>query len=209
MTNNDNVAARLTRWAERIPGGIAIAEPSGPTRKDGSRSYSVITFKELDEQSDRLAKGLLEWGVRPGMRIVMLVPFGAMFIRVAFALLKAGVVVVLVDPGIGRQHLINSLEATKPDGFIGIPKAQAMVRLLRHRFRRATWNVTIGRRYFWGGKTLDQVLAIGADATVSLPPVSNHTDAAIIFTTGSTGPPKGVAYTHGTFNAQVDRIRDR
>ena len=85
-----NVAARLTRWAKRLPGAIAIAEPSGPVAQDGSRSYDLTTFKELDDESDAIARGLLLWGVKPGMRIAMLVPFGAMFIRVAFALLKAG-----------------------------------------------------------------------------------------------------------------------
>lgn len=204
-----NVAAKLSRWAKRLPGAIAIAEPNGPVQKDGARSYAITTFKELDEQSDAFARGLLAWGVRPGMRIVMLVPFGAMFMRLAFALLKAGVVVVLVDPGIGRKHLVNCLAATEPDGFVGIPKAQAMVRLLRHRFRNAKWNVTVGRRYFWGGKTLPQISQLGQTTTAALPPVFDQTDAAIIFTSGSTGPPKGVAYTHGTFNAQVDRIRDR
>jgi len=204
-----NVAAKLSLWAKRLPGAIAIAEPNGPVQKDGARSYAITTFKELDDQSDAFARGLLAWGVRPGMRMVMLVPFGAMFIRLAFALLKAGVVVVLVDPGIGRKHLINCLAATEPDGFVGIPKAQAMVRLMRHRFRNANWNVTVGRRYFWGGETQEQISCLGRASTGLLPKVDNSTDAAIIFTTGSTGPPKGVAYTHGTFNAQVDRIRDR
>jgi olefin beta-lactone synthetase len=205
----ENVAARLTRWAKRIPGGIAIAEPSGPPRDEGPRSYSLTTFKDLDDESDAIARGLLHWGVKPGMRIAMLVPFGAMFIRIAFALLKAGVVVILVDPGIGRKNLIAGLSAANPDGFVGIPKAQAIVRLLRRRFPSAKWNVTVGRRYFWGGKTLSQITDTGRQLTQALPKVDLQTDAAIIFTTGSTGPPKGVAYTHGTFNAQVDLIRDR
>lgn len=205
----ENVAAKLTRWAKRVPGAIAIAEPNGPVQQDGSRSYALTTYKELDESSEIIARGLLAWGVKPGMRIVMLVPFGAMFIRLAFALLKAGVVVVLVDPGIGRKHLVACLSAAEPDGIVGIPKAQAIVRVLRSKFRKATWNVTLGRRYFWGGKTLGQIESIGRASSLTLPTANDATDAAIIFTTGSTGPPKGVAYTHGTFNAQVDRIRDR
>ena len=205
----ENVAAKLTRWAKRLPGAIAIAEPNGPVQPDGSRSYALTTYKELDDSSETIARGLLTWGITPGMRIVMLVPFGAMFIRLAFALLKARVVVVLVDPGIGRKHLINCLSAAQPDGIVGIPKAQAIVRVMRSKFRNANWNVTLGRRYFWGGKTLQQIEALGRTTARALPPTDNETDAAIIFTTGSTGPPKGVAYTHGTFNAQVDRIRDR
>jgi acyl-CoA synthetase (AMP-forming)/AMP-acid ligase II len=206
---NRNVAVRLDLWAKRLPGAIAIAEPNGPVQQDGMRSYAITTYKELAEQSDMIARGLLTWGIQPGMRIVMLVPFSAMFIRLAFALLKAGVVVVLVDPGIGRKHLIDCLSATNPDGFVGIPKAQAIARLLRHRFPLAKWNVTVGRRYFWGGKTLNQVVSMGREGPAEIPKVSDETDAAIIFTTGSTGPPKGVAYTHGTFNSQVELVRER
>jgi acyl-CoA synthetase (AMP-forming)/AMP-acid ligase II len=208
----DNVAARLSMWAKRLPGAIAIAEPAGPVQADSARSYNLTTYKDLDDQSDRIALGLIRWGVRPGMRIVMLVPFGAMFIRLTFALLKAGAVVVLIDPGMGRKHLVNCLSESEPDGFVGIPKAQAIRTLLRNRFPKARWNVTVGRRWFWGGKTLQSIESYGQDASkhgIELPKVTLDDDAAIIFTTGSTGPPKGVAYTQGTFNAQVDMIRDR
>lgn len=208
--SGENVAARLSLWARRTPGAIAIAEPAGAVQADGTRSYALTTFEELDRQTDAIARGLLSWGVRPGMRVVMLVPFGALFIRLTFALLKAGVVVVLIDPGMGRKHLINCLADAAPEGFMGIPQAQAIRTLLRHRFRRSRWNVTVGRRWFWGGKTLDQIEAIGQHAgQTPLPTMVAGSAAAIIFTTGSTGPPKGVAYTHGTFNAQVDLVRDR
>jgi acyl-CoA synthetase (AMP-forming)/AMP-acid ligase II len=168
-----------------------------------------------------IARGLSRWGVRPGMRLAMLVPFGGQFIELVFALLKAGVVVVLIDPGIGRKHLVQCLSDARPDGFVGIPKAQAIRSILRGRFPSADWNVTVGRRYFWGGKTLDQIIEMGRVATAELKadsslhkthelPIINRPDpAAIIFTTGSTGPPKGVLYSHGTFHAQIDRIRER
>ncbi len=206
-----NVAARLSLWAKRLPGAIAIAEPRGKVAADGNRPYSLTTFAELDRQSDAVAKGLLEWGIEPGMRLAMLVPFSARFIQLAFALLKAGTVVILVDPGIGKHHLIECLTASRPDGFVAIPKAQLIASLLRHRFPKAKWNVTCGTRIpgLWSGKTLAQIQRLGAASERELPVVAPETDAAIIFTTGSTGPPKGVQYTHATFNAQVDRIRDR
>jgi acyl-CoA synthetase (AMP-forming)/AMP-acid ligase II len=206
-----NVAARLRIVTAIAPGAVAIAQPDGPPQADGSRSYSLTTFGSLDERSDAIARGLIAWGVRPGMRMAMLVPFGASFIELVFALMKAGVVTVLIDPGMGRKHLVQCLSQAQPDGFVGIPKAQAIRTLLRRRFPKATWNVTLGRRYFWGGKTLQQIASLGAASAgdVNFPRVERSDQAAIIFTTGSTGPPKGVLYTHGTFHAQIDRIRER
>ncbi|TWU48617.1 Long-chain-fatty-acid--CoA ligase [Rubripirellula tenax] len=209
--SDGNVAARLRIVASLMPGAIAIAQPNGPPQPDGQRSYALTTFGDLDQSSESIARGLIAWGIRPGMRVAMLVPFGAQFIELTFALLKAGVVVVLVDPGMGRKHLVRCLEEAKPDGFIGIPKAQAIRTVLRRKFPDAKWNVTVGRRYLWGGKTLGQIKSMGssvADST-QLPKVERADQAAVIFTTGSTGPPKGVLYTHNTFHSQIDRIRQR
>jgi olefin beta-lactone synthetase len=207
-----NIAARLRVVTALAPGAIAIAEPDGPPQADGSRSYAVTTFGNLDARTDAIARGLAAWGVRPGMRLAMLVPFSSRFIELVFGLLKAGAVAILIDPGMGPKHVVRCLSEAEPDGFVGIPKAQAIRTLLRRRFAKAKWNVTAGKRWFWGGKTLDQIIALGqsvAGSQLSFPDIERSDDAAIIFTTGSTGPPKGVLYTHGTFHAQVDRIRER
>ena len=206
-----NVADRLTKIAQMLPGAIAIAEVAGPPKNDGTdRDYALTTFKSLDQGSTTIAKGLAAWGIRPGMRLVSLVPFGAHFIELVFALMKAGVSVVLIDPGMDRKHLVDCIAEIRPDGFVGIPKAQAIRTVLRHRFPHAKWNVTVGKRWFWGGKTLVQIIEMGnANASSTLPNVQTDDEAAVIFTTGSTGPPKGVAYTHGTFHAQIDRIQTR
>lgn len=206
-----NVASRLRIVTSLAPGAIAIAEPDGPPQSDGARSYALTTFAGLDQRSDEIARGLLAWGLKPGMRMAMLVPFGAAFIELVFALMKAGVVTVLVDPGMGRKHLVRCLSESEPDGFMGIPKAQAIRSVLRRRFPTAHWNVTVGKKWFWGGKTLNQIAQLGASShdRIDFPRMNRSDDAAIIFTTGSTGPPKGVLYTHGTFHAQIDRIRER
>ena len=209
-----NVASRLRIVTAIAPGAIAIAQPAGPPAPDGQRNYRLTTFQGLNDRSESIARGLAKWGLRPGMRIVMLVPFSAQFIELAFSLLKSGVVVVLIDPGMNRKHLIQCLSDAKPDGFMGIPKAQAIRTLLRGKFPQAKWNITVGRRYFWGGKTLDQIIKLGEEngsneTSNSLPTIQRTDPAAVIFTTGSTGPPKGVLYTHGTFHAQIDRIRER
>jgi acyl-CoA synthetase (AMP-forming)/AMP-acid ligase II len=209
--SDGNVAARLRLVTSLAPGAIAIAEPDGPPTADGSRSYALTTLGNLNERSDTIAKGLLAWGVRPGMRLAMLVPFGANFIELVFALMKTGVVTVLIDPGMGREHMIRCLSEAEPDGFVGVPKAQWARRFLKKRFPKAKWNVTVSNRPVWFGHSLEKIIALGKDPSqaIPFPRIERSNQAAIIFTTGSTGPPKGVLYTHGTFHAQIDRIRER
>jgi acyl-CoA synthetase (AMP-forming)/AMP-acid ligase II len=114
---------------------------------------------------------------------------------------------VLVDPGMGRKHLVGCLEASVPAGFVAISPAQAVRALMRRRFPAARLNVTVGRRWFWGGATYGQLLARGRASTLGLPATHADDAAAIIFTSGSTGPPKGVLYTHRMFDAQAAEIQ--
>jgi len=208
-----NVAARLSEMAGLMPDAVAVVEPLGyDVRKgDGNkkRLYRQVSFRELDEDSDRIARGLREMGIPRGTRLALLVRPGIDFISLVFALMKAGTVAILIDPGMGRKNMVRCLEETEPEGFVAIPAAQAVRVLLRGRFPRARFNVTVGRRWFWlwGGTTLAKLRRTAHDG-VELPRTTADDPAAIIFTTGSTGPPKGVLYSHGNFDAQVTEIRD-
>ncbi|MFV1964906.1 MAG: fatty acid CoA ligase family protein [Pirellulaceae bacterium] len=201
-----NVGLRLADTARRDPDGVAVVEPAGRDRA-GKGQYRHVSFRELDEDSSRIAAGLLACGVKPGSRLVLLVPPGIDFVSLVFALFKAGMVTVLIDPGMGRRNLIRCLEEAEPDGLVAISVAQAVRTILRRRFRSAVHNVTVGRRWFWSGATLRQLRRHSA---TDFQPASTRAEdpAAIIFTTGSTGPPKGVLYGHGNFAWQVDELRE-
>jgi acyl-CoA synthetase (AMP-forming)/AMP-acid ligase II len=200
-----NVAARLTAMAERYPQAVAIAMP-GRYGNDGKRQYQTISFQDLDRDSDRLARGLRELGVRPGMRMALLVKPSIDFISLVFALFKSGAVSILIDPGMGRKNLLACLDEAQPEGFVAMPIVHAVRTLLGRRYERAKHHVTVGRRWFWGGVTIDQLR--GRPWTGSeLHPSKADDPAAIIFTTGSTGPPKGVLYRHGNFDRQVTEIQ--
>lgn len=203
---SDNVASRLHAVASEHPAQTAMASPSGRHRPGQNRSYDLLTFADLELQTSSIAAGFQNMGIEPGMRIVMLVRFGVDFISLVFSLLKAGAVVVLIDPGMGRRNLLKCLEATNPDGFVAIPAAHAIRMAMRHRFPKAKLNVTVGNRFgFLPKPTLSQ-LAGTPSALYQPPAISQDSQAAIIFTTGSTGPPKGVLYTHRTFNSQIDQL---
>ena len=201
-----NVADRLRPIAERQPDGVAVACP-GRGDVAGRNAYATCTFRELDQDASTLACGFAELGVRPGTRMVLLVRPGVEFVKLVFALLRSGATTVLVDPGMGRRHLMNCLSAVEPEGFVAISPVQAVRTILRRRFRRAQINVTVGRRWFWGGATYRGLLQLGRRSTAELPHTQAGDPAAIIFTSGSTGPPKGVLYTHQMFLTQADEIQ--
>lgn len=188
------------------PEAVAVVEPLGHDPQ-GKRQYRQVTFRQLDQDSDRIARGLIAMGVLPGTRLALLVRPGIDFISLVFGLYKAQAVAVLIDPGMGRQNLLRCLADAEPEGFIAIPIVHAVRTLLPGRFPRARFNVTVGRRWFWGGVTLEQLR--DGPWTESVPAIAMvDQPAAIIFTTGSTGPPKGVLFSHGNFDAQVEQIRD-
>jgi len=204
--NLSNIAARLRVVASQQPLQVALARPIGRYQPGKQREYATQTFADLELHTSSIAAGLQQLGVQPGQRIVMLVKFGVDFISLVFALLKAGAVVVLIDPGMGRKNLVRCLEATNPDGFVAIPAAQLVRMALRHRFPNAKLNVTVGPRFGFLPKPTLDFLSGTPSALYEPPLITLDSAAAIIFTTGSTGPPKGVLYTHRTFNSQVDQL---
>ena len=192
--------------AKLTPDATAVVMPVG---KSGNRyDYRTMTFAELDEDSSRLAAGLVSYGLRPGNRIVLMVRPSIDFVSLTFALFKAGAVTILIDPGMGKKNLVDCLAAVDPEGFVAIPLAHVARLVHRRRFPNAKLNVTVGRRWFWRGPTIRDLRKTSLG---SYRPVATSADdpAAIIFTSGSTGPPKGVLYQHRNFDNQVEQIRDR
>ncbi|MGW8257461.1 MAG: AMP-binding protein, partial [Thermoguttaceae bacterium] len=202
-----NVANRLTKMARIMPEAAAVVEPLG-REKNGRRKYRSFTFSQLDQDSNQIANGLRQMGVVSGTRLALLVRPGIDFVSLVFGLLKLGAVSVLIDPGMGKAGLVRCLQEAEPEGFIAIPFVHAVRVLLHRRFSRARFNVTVGRRWFWGGASLAK---LRSRSSKSFDPAATSADdpAAIIFTTGSTGPPKGVLFTHGNFDAQVEQIQER
>ncbi|WP_037083481.1 olefin beta-lactone synthetase [Pseudoxanthomonas sp. J35] len=203
-----NIAAALPRLAAERPDQPAIRCPGRRSAGNGPAAYDVVLdYRALDARSDAIAAGLARRGIGRGMRTVVMVRPSPEFFLLMFALFKAGAVPVLVDPGIDRRALKQCLDEAQAEAFIGIPLAHLARRLLGWA-KSADRLVTVGRRWGWGGTTLAKVEREGAGAGPQLADTAPDDVAAILFTSGSTGVPKGVVYRHRHFVAQIAMMRE-
>lgn len=202
-----NIASHLPRMAALQPDALALAVPTSG-RRSRVLQYERLSFARLNSLSDQVAHGLVRHGIVRGTRTAMLVRPGVEFYALTFALFKIGAVPVLIDPGLGVRNLKKCLAEASPTAFVGVPEAH-VARLL-FGWARATVEhlVTVGRRGPWGGVTWRSLLrdteCLGEYRVAD---TREGEMAAILFTSGSTGPPKGAVYSHGNFAAQVAFIR--
>ena len=205
---NYNVASYLPKMATQQPETAAVHFPYAHD-KNNQPVYQTLSYRELDQLSNRIAAGLQSIGIERGVRTVLMVKPSINFFALTFALFKVGAVPILIDPGMGLKNLKVCLAEAQPEAFIGIPKAHLARLLLGWGKESLKIILTVGRKLFWGGTTLGQLIAPFAEdhPFETVLPASDEM-AAILFTSGSTGVPKGAVYSHGNFMAQVDALRD-
>jgi acyl-CoA synthetase (AMP-forming)/AMP-acid ligase II len=211
MTDSANIARHLPLMAARQPDHPAVKIPRGRT-DDGRIDYLTLSFCELDAEVDAWVARLQGKGVRRGDRVLVMVRQGLPLIAAAFALFKLGAVPVIIDPGMGRKNFLACVARSRPRALLGIPLAQVMSHVFRSAF------ATVDIRVWVAGSATARIAPSGgpssrwaaAQRELGPPPITNAaTDlAAILFTSGSTGAPKGVCYEHGMFEAQVRLVRE-
>ncbi|MEU2718408.1 fatty acid CoA ligase family protein [Streptomyces sp. NPDC007205] len=203
------LAAHLEHNARSFPAKPAIIHPDG-RESDGRVRYREVDYATLQDQVERLAAGFARTGIGKGTRTVLMAAPGPDLFAIAFALFRLGAVPVIVDPGMGIRRMLHCYREVGAEAFIGPPVAHAARVLGRRTFAGVRIKVTLGRRLCWGGQTLDVL----RDTASQDPPeaagsgeVTGEDLMMIGFTTGSTGPAKGVEFTHRMGTAMARELQ--
>ncbi|MFE4835512.1 alpha/beta fold hydrolase [Arthrobacter sp. NPDC056691] len=188
-------------------GDTAVAEMAA----DGSVAR-WLSWQELEGNVTAVAAGLREAGVRRGSRVSLMVPPGVDLTVVLYACLRLGAVVVVADAGLGTRGLSRAVKGATPDILIGIDKALAAASVLGWSGRRiSVQDLSAARRRLLGVETSLAALARRGAGLSPEPPSAGpdpDADAAVLFTSGSTGPAKGVLYTHRQLAAMRDTVAE-
>ncbi len=190
----------------------ARADDTGPAVLDMSagpdgRGPRVVSWRALDRQVRRIAAGLHRIGVRPGDRVSLLVEPGPTLTALVYACLRIGAVVVVADAGLGARGLTRAQRGAWPRFVVAQTKGLAAAQALGWPGVRISADPLPGpvRRALRVAHELVDVARAGEG--LDLPPEPGPDDeAAVLFTSGSTGPAKGVVYTHGRLAALRDAL---
>ena len=193
----ENIAQTLSDTARLLGSRTAVTEAG---------SGRTCSFSELDLYADRYGAYLKAEGVKSGDRVILMVRPSIDFIALAFSLFRIGAPVILIDPGMGYKNLLKCIENVKPDFLVGIPAVVCLSLIYSAKFRSVKKRFCCGS--FLGIEKFDIRRKLEDEAASFQPFAPDETSlAAIIFTTGSTGPPKGVRFEHSIFAAQLDKIK--
>lgn len=196
-----NVARHLREAAQRTPESTATLTPLS-VGTDGRVVHARCSFARLDQESDAAARAFHAQGITQGTRTLLAVKPGHDLIVGMFGLLKLGAIPIAIDPGMGWGKMLDCIKRSKPSALVAIPKAYWLSYLPLSAFS------TIEHRIAVGNTSWLKVIEEGTSSSpLPLAEVKSDSPAAILFTSGSTGAPKGVSYTHGIFDAQIKLIK--
>lgn len=201
-----NVAAYLPHQAVLTPDKAAVWYPQSRDRL-GRCAWTRLSYRELENLSNRYAVGLAAHGIDRGCRTLLMVRPSLDFIALAFALFKVGAVPILIDPGMGLSGLLTCIRDVEPEGLVALPAVMWGRQVFRSSFRSVRHAITVGPRPWFSAACTDD-FARNASPVFQVARTQPDELAAILFTTGSTGPAKGVVYRHRNFEAQVQQLKE-
>jgi len=169
----------------------------------------IVSWRELSDTVDSLAAGFMAVGIAAGDRVAVLIPPGADLTACVYACWRIGAVVVAVDTGLGVRGMGRALRSTAPRHLIAVGRGLALARAVRLSVpgqRIFVGTATARSRTLGADALLRDLIPLGAATELPAMPSADD-EAVVVFTSGATGPAKGVVYRHAALEAQRDALR--
>lgn len=170
--------------------------------------WRTLTYGEILTQTHRFLLGLQACQLTPGMSAAVMTPPSVNFFPFAIALLKFGIIPIILDPAIGLKKVGEILEESQPDIFIGNSLSHALRKIFGWGKKSIKHNLTIVQIERYRVQVTNQVSNFQSPVTNFKLPLPTSPAAAIIYTSGSTGLPKGAIYTHANLAAQLNLLQN-
>lgn len=197
-----NVSQLISVQASKHPDKKSITEPK---RIADEYTYQSYTFKQLDERINQFCHRLLDLGVKPRDKVLFFVKPNLDFCAITFALFRLGAVTVFIDPGMKKKYFFKCIQELKPDVIIGIPPVHILRRLFFWIFKGIRLAITTSNLTLFTPSLYKKLDQYPKDFKPYIPQENDL--AAILFTSGGTGKPKGVEYSHDIFINQTKMLQ--
>lgn len=200
-----NVSDQITDIALKLPYKMASSYPE--KIHGGKYLYSHYTFIQLEERINQFSNKLIKLGVKRGDKVLVFVKPCLDFAPLVFALFKIGAVSVFIDPGMGKDNFLKAVEQVNPQVLIGVPKVHFIRLFFKKYFRNIRVFINFANWNFLNAKSILKKLMDEKPFYEAISPAPKEM-AAILFTSGGTGIPKGVVYTHEIFIEQTKMLKE-
>jgi len=201
----NNISEFISNQSKKHPTDISISM----YKKNifGFKKFSYYSFQVFDERVNKFVNKLTDLGVKSGDKILFFVKPNLDFSVITFALFRMGAIPVFIDPGMKKEYLFKAITDVSPDVLIGIPAVHVMRHFHKDVFSSIKIFITTGRFFSFFSKSIYSRLSkMPSDASIFKPKTNDL--AAILYTSGGTGSPKGVEYTHSILIQQTKLLKE-